>query len=94
MNSSPNARVLNRVRAEYLEMPGLTLKSAQVQRLCGIDDTACKVVLDALVDTGFLTLRDDGTYLRSRDTIRAHPAKASLQSDAIESMVRFRSRAS
>jgi len=47
MNSSPN--VFNRVRSEYLEMPGLTLKSEQVQRLCGIDDIACKVVLAALV---------------------------------------------
>jgi hypothetical protein len=94
MNSNSNIRVLNRVRSEYLEMPGLTLKSAQVQRLCGIDHTACKVVLDALVDAGFLTLRDDGSYSRSRDGIRAHPAKASLHPEAIESIARFRRRAS
>jgi hypothetical protein len=77
-------------------MPGLTLKSAQVQRLCGIDDTACKVVLEALVDAGFLMLRDDGSYLRSRgvDSIRPDPAKASLESDAVASMVRLRRRAS
>jgi hypothetical protein len=48
-------------------MPGLTLKSEQVQRLCGIDDTSCTMVLDALVDAGFLTRRADGSYLRSRD---------------------------
>jgi hypothetical protein len=54
------------------------------------------VVLDALVDAGFLTLRDDGSYLRSRgvDSIRLDPAKASLQSDTIASMVRLRRRAS
>ena len=96
MSASPNPGVLNRVRSEYIEMPGLTLKSEQVQRLCGIDHTVCKVVLDALVDAGFLTLRNDGSYLRSRgvDSIRFDPAKASLQSDAIASMVRLRRRAS
>jgi hypothetical protein len=96
MNSSPNPGILNRVRSEYIEMPGLTLKSEQVQRLCGIDDTACKMVLDALVDTGFLTRRDDGSYLRSRgiDSIRARPAEASLQSDVIAAMDRLRRRAS
>jgi hypothetical protein len=93
---NPNPGVLNRVRSEYIEMPGLTLKSEQVQRLCGIDHTACKVVLDALVDAGFLALRDDGSYLRSRgvDSIRPDAAKASLQLDVIASMVRLRRRAS
>jgi hypothetical protein len=96
MNSSPNPGVLNRVRSEYLEMPGLTLKSEQVQRLCGIDDIACKVVLAALVDAGFLTRRDDGSYLRARDvdSIRPYPAKASLQPHVIASMVRLPRRAS
>jgi hypothetical protein len=77
-------------------MPGLSLKSAQVQRLCGIDHSACRAVLDALVDAGFLTLREDGSYLRARDldSIRAHPTKASLQSDVIASLVRLRRRAS
>ena len=32
--------VLNRLRAEYLEMPGLRLKPAQVQRLDGVDTMA------------------------------------------------------
>jgi hypothetical protein len=31
--------VRNRLRAEYMEMPGLRLKAEQVQRLCGIDQT-------------------------------------------------------
>jgi hypothetical protein len=96
MNSSPNPNVLNRVRSEYLEMPGLTLKSEQVQRLCGIDDRACAMVLEALVDAGFLMRRDDGSYLRSRDVdvSRAHPAKAALQSDVVATMARLRRRAS
>jgi CheY-like chemotaxis protein len=96
MNPSPNVTVLSRIRSEYLEMPGLTLNSAQVQRLCGIDDAACRMVLEALVEAGFLTLREDGSYSRSRDgeTTRLHPAKASLSSDAIARLARPRRRAS
>ena len=96
MNSSPNPGVLNRVRSEYIEMPGLTLKSEQVQRLCGIDHTACKMVLDTLVDAGFLMRRADGSYLRSRaiDSIRGRPENASLHSDVIAAMNRLRRRAS
>jgi hypothetical protein len=42
--------VFNRIRAEFLEMPGLRLTSEQVQRLCGIERTICQLVLDMLVD--------------------------------------------
>ena len=34
-------RVLERLRAEYLEMPGLKLRSEQVQGPCGIEPTMC-----------------------------------------------------
>jgi len=57
-------RVLERLRAEYLEMPGLKLRIEQVQRLCGIDETTCKLVLDALVKASILCLKSDGTYAR------------------------------
>jgi hypothetical protein len=95
MNPSPNPTVLNRIRSEYLEMPGLTLKSAQVQRLCGIDYTACQTVLDALVDAGFLMMREDGSYSRTGDgdSVRLRPAKATLQPD-VASAARLRRRAS
>jgi hypothetical protein len=36
MNTFVDQRVLERLRAEYLEMPGLKLRIEQVQRLCGI----------------------------------------------------------
>jgi hypothetical protein len=32
--------VRDRLRAEFLEMPGLRLKSEQVQRLCGVERSA------------------------------------------------------
>jgi hypothetical protein len=77
-----NPLVLNRVRAEYIEMPGLTLKSEQLQRLCGIDRSVCIEVLRNLVDAGFLAVGEDGSYTRCRDedTRRLHPAKATLDS--------------
>ncbi len=72
--------VCDRLRAEFMEMPGLQLKSDQVQRLCGIDRTICQRVLDSLVESKFLCVRSDGTYARLTDgTIhRPHPAKADL----------------
>ena len=55
---------IERIRAEYLEMPGLNLTLRQMQRLCGIDRATCAAVLDALVETRFLHVRADGTYVR------------------------------
>jgi hypothetical protein len=59
--------LINRLRAEFLEMPGLHLTREQAQRLCGVEGTACQVVLDALVDMKFLCVRADGAYARLTD---------------------------
>jgi len=56
--------VTDRVRAEYMEMPGLRLKAEQVQRLCGIERGTCQVVLDTLLDAKFLCVKPDGHYAR------------------------------
>ena len=60
-------RTLQRLRAEFLEMPGLRLTALQIQRLCGIDETMCQAVLGALVEADFLRLNPDGTYARRTD---------------------------
>jgi hypothetical protein len=65
--------VLTRVRAEYLEMPGLKLTVEQVERLCGIERTLCRSVLDSLVETKFLCVGSDGTYARSTGGEIARP---------------------
>ena len=67
MSTSPNQEVLERIRAEYLEMPGLRLKVEQVQRLCGTEPAICKVVLDTLVEAKFLCVKSDGHYARLTD---------------------------
>jgi hypothetical protein len=83
MNTFLDRRVLERLRAEYLEMPGMKLTFEQVQRLCGIEQTMCKLVLEALVKANFLCLKSDGTYVRlteGRSTLPGRPAKAALRS--------------
>jgi hypothetical protein len=59
--------VLERVRGEYLQMPGLSLTVQEAQRLCGIEQTLCKTVLDSMVSTRFLCVTPDGTYARLAD---------------------------
>jgi len=56
--------VVDRVRAEYLEMPGMRLKAEQVQRLCGVERKVCQLVLDTLLDAKFLCVKPDGHYAR------------------------------
>jgi hypothetical protein len=73
--------VLNHLRAEYMEMPGLRLKAEQVQRLCGIEQTMCQQVLDCLVNEKFLYAKSDGRYARLTDGPHPHPAKVDLRID-------------
>ena len=42
------------IRAEYLEMPGLHLTKAQIQRLWRLESPMCDSLLDALVAAEFL----------------------------------------
>jgi len=60
---SPYEQAFNRIRAEFTEMPGMRLTSEQVERLSGISNSVCKLVLDDLVRAGFLS-DGNGTYAR------------------------------
>jgi hypothetical protein len=70
--------VVARLRAEYLEMPGLRLRPEQVQRLCGIEHRLCRAVLDSLVEAKFLSVSPDGHYGRRTTGRHPLPAKAGL----------------
>ena len=72
-------RTIERLRSEFLEMPGLRLNVKQVQRLCGVDASLCQGVLDALVDLKFLRANADGTYVRLADAPEPRPAHTSLR---------------
>ena len=63
----PADRVIKRLRAEFLEVPGLRLHFPQAQRLCGVDWMTCQRGLDVLVKAGFLNVESDGAYARPED---------------------------
>jgi hypothetical protein len=56
--------LFERVRGEFNEMPGLQLTIAQASRLWGMDQSACRRVIDALVDAAFLRWTPAGTVIR------------------------------
>lgn len=63
MNCPAPADMVERARAEYLEMPGLKMTAAQASRLLGLDQETCMCVLDALVREGFLVRASDGRFV-------------------------------
>jgi len=54
-----------RVRGEFNEMPGLQLTIAQAARLWGMEQAACRRVIDALVEAAFLRWTPAGTVVRA-----------------------------
>jgi hypothetical protein len=60
-------QALHRIRAEYLEMPGMRLTPEQVRRLSGVEASICDQVLEELVRAKFLRLGADGTFVRTSD---------------------------
>lgn len=54
--------LLERVRSEFQEMPGLSPTLAQASRLFALPAPECAAVLDALQSRGFLRLGRDGQY--------------------------------
>jgi len=64
-DSRPNARIsdlIDLIRAEYLEVPGLQLTLSQAQRLWGLDGLTSSIVFDALVEAQFLKRTRSGAY--------------------------------
>jgi hypothetical protein len=55
--------LLQVIQAEYLEIPGLHLTRAQVQRLWGLDPDTCDAMLSTLVDTQFLRRTPRDAYV-------------------------------
>jgi hypothetical protein len=57
--------LIQRVRSEFDEMPGLRLTPAQAARLLGLDHGSCERVITALVGSAFLRWTPDGSVVRS-----------------------------
>ena len=64
------AAMLQRIRGEFREMPGLKLTIAQAARLWHLDQASSRVFLDALVVDGVLRRKADGVYLVATDTVQ------------------------
>jgi hypothetical protein len=58
-------RLIERIQAEYREMPGLSLTAPQVCRVWHLDDSHCTAILDALVQARYLRRTRSGTYVRA-----------------------------
>jgi DNA-binding IclR family transcriptional regulator len=67
-----STQLLRRIKAEYIEMPGLRLTVAQAGRLWGLDGSSCRDLLERLITERFLQRRPDGTYSRLTEGLPAH----------------------
>jgi len=56
--------VLQRIRGEFQESPGLRLTHWQFQRLWNLDPDQARLVIDQLVQMRFLRSARDGTFVR------------------------------
>ena len=65
-----------RIRAEYLDMPGLSLTFSQAQRLWHLDPRTCHTVLTTLTDQRFLRCTSDGAFVLRSPRIRGHRWRA------------------
>ena len=61
----PSEEILNRVRCEYLEMPGLSLTLRQAQRLWGLSQEECEAVLEQLLRRQFLCCTPRGAFVKA-----------------------------
>ena len=57
--------IVQHIRGEYLESPGLRLTAWQIQRLWNLDDSDCDVAVRMLVEARFLREERDGTFARN-----------------------------
>ena len=55
-------RGLQRVRAVFLEIPGVQLSVGEIARLTELETHLCRILLSALEDLGFLRRTADNAY--------------------------------
>jgi hypothetical protein len=67
---APPESLVARIRSEYAEMPGLRVTLAQACRLWQLDVPMCEMLLDGLVQEGFLRHTDTGFYIAAVATSR------------------------
>ena len=68
------ATLVDRVRGDFVEMPGLELSMPQAVRLWSLGPDDCRSVVDALVDAGFLVWTSRRTIVRTGRDLRGGQA--------------------
>ena len=63
--------LLDRVRSEYLEMPGLSITVQQASRLWNTEPEITRELLGRLVGARFLRRRENGSFVRASDGLTA-----------------------
>jgi hypothetical protein len=66
-------QLVARIRAEFLEMPGLRLTLPQARRLWHVEEPACRAALEELVRARFLVKRANGAFTRAAESPRQTP---------------------
>ena len=72
MGISPD--LLQRIRGEFLEMPGMKLTAAQACRLWNLKEAPCRDALDALIAEGFLIRTLSGAFIAPPSAVRTEKA--------------------
>lgn len=75
--------VLQRIQAEFVEMPGLRLTAAQARRLWNLERDVCDALLAALVDARFLARTRDGAFVRMEG---ARPSRVNVTNRGNQSL--------
>jgi hypothetical protein len=57
--------LVHRIRAEFMEMPGLRLTLAQATRLWRLEPAVCQEVIEVLVSSHFLRWTASGMVMRA-----------------------------
>lgn len=73
------AIAVDRVRADFTEMPGLELTMPQAVRLWGMGMDDCRFVVDALIDAGFLRWTSRRTIARAAADARGGTRSMDLE---------------
>ncbi len=68
MNTLPYQQAFDRIRAEFLEMPGMRLTAEQLERLSGVDRAVCECVLEDLIRARFLCRWPNDSFGRVSDS--------------------------
>jgi hypothetical protein len=66
-NAAARVETLERIKAEFAYLSGLTLTQPQVNRLFHLEGGLGERVMEQLVDTGFLCRSEDGGFAQRRD---------------------------